>query len=96
MKKALCFQCRKWSNDTTICEHCGSIISQELKDEIKRKEEKRLNPPKPPSGLSRALDYLRNSSNPILKLIYYILMTVWITYVGIVMLIMYIASSVVG
>lgn len=96
MKKALCFQCRQWSNDTKICEHCDLIISQELKDEIKRKEKEKLYPPKPPSGLARALDYLRTSSNPILKLIYYILMTIWFIYVGIIMLIMYIASSVVG
>ena len=96
MKKALCFQCNQWSNDTNICEHCGYIISQEIKDEIKRKEKAKLHPPKPPSAIERAMNYLKTSPNPILKLIYYILMTIWFIYVGIVMLIMYIASSVIG
>lgn len=96
MKKALCFQCQKWSNDTKICEHCGAVISQELKDDIQRKEKAKLNPPKPPSALERAFNYLKSSTNPILKMIYYILMTIWFIYVGIVMFIMYLASLVVG
>lgn len=96
MKKALCFQCREWSNDTEVCEHCGAIISRELKDEIKRKEKAKLTPPKPPSVLEKAFNKLKTSSNPFLKIIYYLLMTVWIVYVGIVMLVMYLASSVIG
>lgn len=95
-KKALCMQCREWSNDTNICEHCGYIISQEVKDEIKQKEYDKLNPPKPPSWLARAMEYLRTSKNPILKLIYYILMGIYFVYAGIVMIIMYLAASVVG
>lgn len=96
MKKALCFQCKEWSSDTKVCEHCGYIISQEVKDEIKRKEELKLNPPKPPSKLEKAFTYLKNSDNIFLKIIYYILMTIWTIYAGIVMIIMYLAASVVG
>jgi hypothetical protein len=95
-KKALCMQCREWSNDTKVCEHCGYIISQEIKDEIKQKEYEKLNPPKPPSKLKKAMDYLRTSKNPFLKVIYYILMGIYFVYVGIVMIIMYIASAAVG
>jgi len=96
MKKALCFQCKQWSSDTKVCEHCGYIISQEVKDEIKQKEYDQLNPPKPPSKLQKAFNFLKASKNPFLKLIYYILMAVWMLYVGIVMIIMYIASMAVG
>lgn len=96
MKKALCFHCKKWSSDTKVCEHCGFIISQEVKDEIKQKEHDRLHPPKPPSKLKRALEYLRTSKNPFLRLIYYVLMGIWMLYAGIVMIIMYIASMAAG
>jgi hypothetical protein len=58
MKKALCFQCKQWSTDTKICEHCGYIISREVKEEIKRKEEEKITPPKPPSFLAKAMNYL--------------------------------------
>lgn len=95
-KKALCLQCREWSSDTHVCEHCGYIISQEKKDEIKEEEELRLNPPKPPSKLKRAMEYLRTSKNPLLRVLYYILMGIWMLYAGIVMIIMYLAASVVG
>jgi predicted anti-sigma-YlaC factor YlaD len=93
MKKALCFQCQKWSSDTKICEHCEYIISQEVKDEIKHQEYLKENPPKPPSKLARAMEYMRTSRNPILKLIYYVLMGVYMIYVGIVVIIMYIAAA---
>ncbi|HLV41295.1 MAG TPA: hypothetical protein VKY37_03360 [Brumimicrobium sp.] len=96
MKKALCFQCKQWSSDTKICEHCGYIISQEVKDEIKREEELKLNPPKPPSKLVKAFHYLKASKNPFLKFLYYILMGIWMVYVGIVMVIMYIGAAIAG
>jgi len=96
MKKALCFQCKKWSSDTKVCEHCGYVISQEVKDEIKRKEELKLNPPKPPSKLEKAFIYLKNSDNFFLKIIYYLLMGIWMIYVGIVMVIMYIGAAIAG
>jgi len=95
-KKALCLQCREWSSNTDVCEHCGYVISQEVKDEIVRKEYERLNPPKPPSWLARTMDKLRTSKNPFLKLIYFILMGIYMLYAGIVMIIMYIAASAVG
>ena len=95
-KKALCMQCREWSYDTNVCEHCGYIISQQVKDEIKQKEYDKLNPPKPPSWLAKSMEYLRTSKNPFLKLIYYILMGIYMIYAGIVMIIMYLAASVVG
>jgi len=96
MKKALCFQCNQWSSDTKVCEHCGYIISQEVKDEIKQKEHDKLHPPKPPSKLLKAFNYLKTAKNPFLKLIYYILIGIWMLYVGIVMIIMYIASAAAG
>lgn len=96
MKKALCFQCKQWSSDTKVCEHCGYIISQEVKDEIKREEELKLNPPKPPSKLAKAMEYLRVSKNPFLKILYYILMAIWGVYVVIVMIIMYIGAAIAG
>lgn len=95
-KKALCMQCRQWSYDTNVCEHCGYIISQQKKDEIEREEYDKLNPPKPPSKLKRAMEYLRTSKNPLLKVLYYILMGIWMFYAGIVMIVMYIASMAAG
>ncbi|WP_107038961.1 hypothetical protein [Brumimicrobium mesophilum] len=92
-KKALCMQCRQWSEDAKVCEHCGYIISREVKEEIEKKEYDRLNPPKPPSKLRKAMEYLRTSKNPFLKLLYYIIMGVWMIYAGIVMVIMYIAAA---
>lgn len=95
-KKALCMQCREWSNDTKVCEHCGYIISREVKEEIERKEYERLNPPKPPSKLVKAFNYLKTSKNPFLKFLYYILMGIWAIYAGIVMIIMYIGAAIAG
>ncbi len=95
-KKALCLQCREWSYDTNICEHCGYIISQEVKDEIEREEYERLNPPKPPSWLARTMEFLRTSKNPFLKLIYYLLMAIWGIYAIIVLIIMYVGAAIAG
>lgn len=96
MKKALCFQCQQWSSDTKVCEHCGYIISQEVKEENERKEYEKLNPPKPPSKLKRAMEFLRTSKNPFYKVLYYILMGIWAFYAGIVMIIMYIGAAIAG
>jgi hypothetical protein len=38
----------------------------------------------------------KTSSNPFLKLIYYILISIWTIYMGIAMLIMYLIASVAG
>lgn len=96
MKKALCFQCQKWSSDTKFCEHCEYIISQEVKDEIKQKEYDKLYPPKPPSKFAKAIEYMRVSRNPLLRLIYILLMGIYMIYVGIIMIMLYISASAVG
>lgn len=96
MKKALCFQCKQWSSNPDVCEHCSNFISQVVKDEIKREEELKLNPPKPPSRLRKFIEYLRTSKNPFLKILYYIFMGIWMFYAGIVMTIMYIAAAASG
>ncbi|HLW40443.1 MAG TPA: hypothetical protein VKX31_08635 [Brumimicrobium sp.] len=96
MKKVLCFHCSKWSVQPEICEHCDQIISRRLEKEIQQKEIDRLTPPKPPSRIKKAMEYLKNSKNPLLKAIYYILVSISLLYIGIMMLIMYIISMATG
>lgn len=96
MRKALCFHCSKWSTNPEVCEHCHQIISRSLKREIEQKKIDKLTPPQPPSKIKKALEYLKQSKNPLLKILYYILVSISLIYVGIMMLIMYIISMVTG
>lgn len=96
MRKILCFNCHQWSTQSDRCEHCQTILSRELKEKIKEEEELRLNPPKPPSKFKLFIERLKNSKNPVIKVIYYILLSIYLFYIGIMMVIMYIISMVTG
>lgn len=96
MKKVLCHNCKQWSTTPQECEHCGHILCRVLQEEIVEQEIARNTPPEPPSKLKKAMDYLKNSKNPFLKVLYYILMSIWLIYVGFMLIIMYFISFATG
>lgn len=96
MKQVLCPNCKKWSSNTEECEHCGEVLNTEKREEIKKKKEGKIEKPEPPGKLQKFLEYTRTSKNPFLKLLYFITISIWTIYVGLVVLIMYIAVAASG
>lgn len=96
MKQVRCPNCQKWSSNSEICEFCSEVISATKKEEIKLKEEGGIKKPDPPGKLQRFFEYTRTSKNPLLNLLYFITISLWGIYVGLVVLIMYIVVAASG
>lgn len=96
MKQVLCKNCRKWSNDPQHCEHCNELLNEM---EIREKEfvlKNGITKPKPPGKLQKFFDKSRNSKNPFVRLLYYIVMGIWGIYVSLVVFMLYLAIAASG
>jgi hypothetical protein len=96
MKQVCCPNCQKWSSNTEECEFCGEILNTEKREEIKLKKEGKITKPEPPGKLQQFFEHTRTSKNPFLRLLYFISISIWFIYVGLVVLIMYIAVAASG
>lgn len=96
MKQVRCPNCQKWSSKHEECEFCGEILNVEKKEKIKLKKEGKIIKPEPPGKLERFFEYARNSKNPLLRLLYIVILSLWGIYVGFVVLIMYIVVAASG
>jgi ribosomal protein L32 len=96
MKQAKCPTCNEWSQNTEICEHCGSAISREKQELEYREKHNIVSKPDPPGALQRFFEYGQKSNNPFVKLLYYIVLSIWGVYVGIVVIMLYIAAAAAG
>jgi hypothetical protein len=96
MKQAKCPTCNEWSKNTEICDQCGSAISREKQELEYRKKNNIVSKPEPPGALQRFFEYGQKSNNPFVKLLYYIVLSIWGVYVGIIVIMLYIAAAAAG
>ncbi|MEX2485723.1 MAG: hypothetical protein WED10_14215 [Brumimicrobium sp.] len=96
MKQIRCQNCGKWSSKTDYCEHCNEPLSEDKKEEVTREKSGKIKKPEPPGKLAAFFEYTRTSKNPLLRLLYYIVMSIWGIYVGLVVIIMYIVVAASG
>lgn len=96
MKQVKCPHCQAWSSTSDSCEHCGKPISREKREEEKTGGSKKVTAPEPPGALQRFFEYAQKSKNPFIKLLYVIVVSIWGLYVGLVVLILYIAVAASG
>ncbi|PHR50028.1 MAG: hypothetical protein COA32_02530 [Fluviicola sp.] len=96
MKQVRCPNCQKWSSNTEACEFCGEVLNVEKREEIRQRKEGGIKKPEPPGRLQQFLEYTRTSKNPLLRLLYFLTISIWGIYVGFVVLIMYIAVAASG
>jgi hypothetical protein len=96
MKQAKCTTCNEWSQNTEICDKCGAAISREKQELEYREKNNIVAKPEPPGALQRFFEYGQKSKNPFVKLLYYIVLSVWGVYVGIIVIILYIAAAAAG
>lgn len=96
MKQVLCKSCGNWSTDPQQCEHCKNLLNEvELREkEFDRKHG--ISKPKPPGKLQKFFDKSRNSRNPFIRLLYYVVMGVWGIYVSLVVFMLYLAIAASG
>ncbi len=96
MKQVKCPNCHKWSSNTETCKHCGATINREKRALEKSGDDRKISAPKPPGKLQQFFEYAQQSKNPFVKLLYFIIMSIWGVYVGLVVLILYIAVAASG
>ena len=88
-----CGNCQTWNTDRNYCLECGGIISAELKDKLdfKKKEEAIRNAPK--TKFEVFLEKWKDSSNFILKGLYYICYSIAFIFFSIAGLFAYLAAA---
>lgn len=96
MKQVKCPNCHEWSSQEDICGHCGSALGREQRELEKSGGEVKVTAPEPPGRLQQFFEYAQKSKNPFVKLLYFIVMSIWGVYVGLVVLILYIAVAASG
>ncbi len=96
MKQVKCPHCHQWSSDPDVCDKCGAPISREKREEVKRGGKKKVSAPEPPGKLQQFFIYAQQSKNPFVKIAYYLIMSIWGVYVGMVVILMYIAAAASG
>ena len=96
MKQVRCPHCQEWSSSIEKCDHCGKPISRESRELEKTGGVRKIAKPEPPGKLQRFFEYAQQSKNPFVKLLYFIVMSLWGVYVGLVVLILYIAVAASG
>lgn len=92
-----CRHCGTWNKDEEYCTNCGNLLNPEKirRKENAEKEKKRLLLRKP-NQLDTWLENFSNSKNPLVKVLYHILNTVWIIFAAIGGFIIYIVAMVSG
>ncbi|MDX1446784.1 hypothetical protein [Lishizhenia sp.] len=93
MKQVLCKSCKQWSTDEFNCEHCGNLLNEQIIREEKYIAKHGIQKPKPPGKLAVFFEKSRNSKNPFVRLLYYIVMGIWGIYVGLVVFMLYLAIA---
>lgn len=96
MKQVKCPNCHEWSSDPDICDHCGEPISREKREEAKSGGKKKVSAPEPPGKLQQFFSYAQKSKNPLVKIAYFLVMSIWGVYVVMVVILMYIAAAASG
>ncbi|MGB0932920.1 MAG: hypothetical protein ACPGU5_01470 [Lishizhenia sp.] len=95
MREIKCKKCNQWSTSTLACEHCNYKFPQfknSSKPELTSEEKQQgINKPQMSSKMKKFIDELYHSGNPFKKILYYIIMSIWSIYVGLVVLMLYLA-----
>ena len=89
----LCPSCKTWNLDQDFCTKCKTLLSPEI-IEVKREEERehrRLTTP--PSSMDIFLDKWKNNRFWVLRILYKIVYTVFVIFVGIASFFAYLAAS---
>lgn len=95
VREIKCKKCGEWSKTTLACANCKFPFPQYKNSSTPEltKEEEHIKSSKPEmsSKMRRYLDDLYQSKNPLKKVLYYLIMSVWSIYVGLVVLMLYLA-----
>lgn len=85
-----CFNCQAWSV-TDICSNCGTDLNPRRNHVKKLKENREKKKLEPSPKLEAFLLRWKNTSNPILKLFYFVGYSIWMIYMGIISFLAFLA-----
>jgi methionyl-tRNA synthetase len=89
-----CPSCGTWNKkEVDYCTNCGHLISPEIIQEKEAEEQKRKILLRKPGVLDRWFESFAQSKNPLVKLVYYILYSVWIVFSAIVGFVLYMVAA---
>lgn len=91
-----CLYCNTWNKANDFCINCGKAISpaQLNKERLIEKTEK--DKQNVPTKFDLFLAKIKTNTNPFIKIVYYILASVWAVYVLILGIILYLAAATPG
>lgn len=91
-----CLDCNTWNDNSDYCKNCGKLINSVkkvgLEMDIKEKEAKEATK----TAFDKWLEKLSASSNPFVKLFYYIIYSVWVIFSAIITFILFLVSAASG
>ncbi len=91
--KRKCPKCGTWNGGEDNCTNCGEILNYNIirkQEDAKRVKEFST---RPPDGIDKFLNNFKNSKNIFVKLIYYILYSVWFIFALIIGGILYTVAA---
>ena len=91
-----CPNCGHWNKDEDFCENCGSPISpKEVEKERAVAREKKLAVRKP-NKVDIWLEKIKESKNPFVKFVYYVVGGVWFVIMSIMVAVLYLVAGTPG
>ena len=88
-----CPKCGVWNNDEDYCKDCGTLISPSkiaVKEEEERKAKFQM---RKPGKLDEWFEKFAASKNPFVKILYYILYSIWFIFAALIGFALYIAAA---
>lgn len=88
-----CPSCGTWNLDQDYCTECKTVLSPEIIEEKREEDREHRRLTTPPSSMDIFLDKWKNNRFWVLRILYKIVYTVFVIFVGIASLFAYLAAS---
>lgn len=87
-----CSHCGEWNGNQDFCTQCGKPLSPA---EVRKEELKKWKPMwvrTEPTAIDLFLERIKQSRNPVVKLIYYAMYSIWVAYLAILSFFMFLVA----
>ena len=91
-----CADCNTWTDNSDYCSKCGKLINsvKSVGIEMDNKEKEAKEASK--TAFDKWLENLSTTSNPFVKLFYYLVYSVWVVFSAIITFILFLVSAASG
>lgn len=91
-----CSQCGQWNSDVEVCNNCGNALSLKKIEEKRLEIHKKKDQFRTPNSFDLFLEKMAQHPNPVVKVVYYFLYSVWAVLMALVAGILYLVAGTPG